>query len=222
MSANLSNPFPLVVLLSGEGSNLQAILDRIADGTVPAQIVAVISNRADAPGIARARHAGIATHIHDPRQFPDRSTYDRELIMLIDRYAPKLVVLAGFMRILTSEFVQYYHGRLINIHPSLLPKYKGLRTHQRAIEAGETEHGATVHYVTAELDSGPIILQSSIPIFTTDTAASLEQRVHHLEHQLYPEVIRRMASGDVQLRGDTVYLANKPLTSAQRLYSPQV
>ncbi len=206
-------PFPIVVLLSGEGSNLQAILDRITAGTIPAQIVAVISNRADAHGITRARNAGIDTYVLDPRQFPDRTIYDQELVTRIDRYAPKLVVLAGFMRILTAAFVQHYLGRLINIHPSLLPKHKGLRTHQRVIEAGDTEHGATVHYVTPELDSGPIILQSKISIQKTDTPASLEQRVHAVEHQLYPEVIRLIATGAVQLHAGTVYLTNKPLTS---------
>lgn len=221
MPVNPSTPFPIVVLLSGEGSNLQAIIDRIVDGFIPAQIMAVVSNRADAHGVTRARNAGITTQIIEPRLYPDRTTYDRELMTQIDRYAPKLVVLAGFMRILSAEFVQHYLGRLINIHPSLLPKHKGLRTHQRAIETGDIEHGATVHYVTPELDSGPIILQCKIPIQKTDTAASLEHRVHALEHRLYPEVIRRIATGEVQLRAGTVYLANKPLTSEQQVYTPQ-
>ena len=221
MSSNGVAPFPIVVLLSGEGSNLQAILDRIGDGTLPAQIVAVISNRADAHGITRARNAHIDTLILDPQLFPDRASYDQALITQIDQYAPKLIVLAGFMRILSNEFVEHYLGRLINIHPSLLPKYKGLHTHQRVIEAGESEHGASVHYVSPELDSGPIILQSKIPVQKTDTAASLQQRVHTIEHQLYPEAIRRIATGEVQLRAGTVYLMNKPLTSAQQLYTSQ-
>ena len=138
----------------------------------------------------------------------------------IDRYSPQLIVLAGFMRILTTEFVQHYTGRLINIHPSLLPKYKGLHTHQRALDAGDDEHGATVHFVTPELDSGPIILQMKVPILPNDTANDLQQRVHQAEHQLYPEALQRIATGRVQLRDDTVYLDNTPLTVTNRIFEP--
>lgn len=219
MSATHAQPFSLVVLISGEGSNLQAIIDAIQQGKLPVQIAAVISNRPDAAGLERAKRAGINTEVIEARSYVDRAAYDRALAKCIDHYAPQLIVLAGFMRILTDDFVRHYTGRLINIHPSLLPKYKGLNTHQRVLDAGDTEHGATVHYVTPELDSGPIILQARVPVLATDTADTLQQRVHQAEHRLYPEAICRIASGRVQLKGEIVYLDEQPITQLQQNFA---
>lgn len=216
MPTNSLQPMSLVILISGVGSNLQAIIDSIANGHLPAKILAVISNRPDAYGLERARRSGITTQVIEASVYPDRPAYDHALQHCIDTYAPQLVVLAGFMRILTEDFVRHYSGRLVNIHPSLLPKYKGLQTHQRVLDAGDHEHGATVHFVTPELDSGPIILQMKVSVLPNDTAVQLQQRVHQAEHQLYPEALRRMATGRVQLRGDTVYQDNAPLTDANR------
>lgn len=192
-----SNALPIVVLLSGQGSNLQAIIDAAAQQALPIEIKAVISNRADAYGLVRAEQAGIATAVLDHKRFANRQQYDHTLRELIDDYQPGLVVLAGFMRILSDQFVEHYLGRMINIHPSLLPKHKGLHTHQRAIEAGDKEHGASVHFVTPALDSGPIILQESTEILGNDTAESLAERVHAIEHRIYPEAIRRFACGEI-------------------------
>jgi len=182
---------PIVVLISGSGSNLQAIID--AD--LPIEIRAVISNRADAYGLTRAEAAGIATAVLDHKNFPDRESYDAALQALIDSYTPKLLVLAGFMRILSDGFVRHYEGRMMNIHPSLLPKYRGLDTHARAIEAGDKEAGCSVHFVTPELDAGPVIVQARVPIFENDTPETLAARVLEQEHRIYPEAIRRFAEG---------------------------
>ncbi len=216
MLTNPVQPLAIVVLISGDGSNLQAIIDNIASGQLSAKLVAVISNRDQAYGLERARRHGIPTQVIAATLHPDRTAYDQALMQCIDSYSPQLIVLAGFMRILTTEFVQHYAGRLINIHPSLLPKHKGLHTHQRALDAGDNEHGATVHFVTPELDSGPIILQMKVPILPNDTAEELQQRVHQAEHQLYPEALRRIATGRVQLRGDIVYVDNSPVTAINR------
>jgi phosphoribosylglycinamide formyltransferase-1 len=169
----------IVVLISGKGSNLQAILDRCRQDGAPdsAEITRVISNTPDAFGLTRARKAGITTLTIDHRQFPSREAFDAELMREIDAQRPDLVVLAGFMRILTAEFVTHYRGRLINIHPSLLPKYTGLHTHRRALEAGDKEHGATVHFVTEQLDGGPAILQARIAINAGDTEQALAARL---------------------------------------------
>ena len=163
-------PCNVVVLISGSGSNLQALIDSVAHDGNPARIAAVISNRADAYGLQRAKQAGIATELLDHKQFDGREAFDAALIQAIDAHQPDLVVLAGFMRILTPGFVQHYAGRLLNIHPSLLPKYKGLHTHQRALEAGDSEHGCSVHFVTEELDGGPLVVQAVLPVMADDTA----------------------------------------------------
>ena len=173
-----SNPLRIVVLISGSGTNLQALIDQIHQGDTPARVVAVISNRADAYGLQRAEQAGIPARVLSHRDFDSREAYDTALRALIDTYHPDLIVLAGFMRILSDNFVRHYQGRMINIHPSLLPHYKGLNTHQRAIEAGDTEHGCSVHYVTPELDGGPVILQAGVPIDASDPPESLAQKVH--------------------------------------------
>lgn len=185
---------PIVVLISGSGSNLQSIIDAARED-LPVTIRAVISNKANAYGLVRAREAGIATEVLDHKEFPDRESYDAALQQLIDSYQPGLVVLAGFMRILTDDFVRHYAGRMMNIHPSLLPKYRGLNTHARAIEAGDSEAGCTVHFVTPELDAGPPILQARVPVHSDDSPESLAARVLEQEHRIYPEAIRLFAEG---------------------------
>lgn len=209
----------LVVLISGNGSNLQAIIDAIRTGELNAEIRAVISNNPDAYGLIRARQAGIPAKVLDHRQYTNRETYDQALQTLLDEYQPQLVVLAGFMRILTADFVNYYHGRMLNIHPSLLPKYQGLNTHQRVLQAGDKIHGVSVHFVTPELDGGPVILQAEVPILPGDTADDLAQRVHQQEHVIYPLVIRWIAEGRLMLRDKMVLFDGKPLTEQQRRYS---
>jgi phosphoribosylglycinamide formyltransferase-1 len=189
----------VVVLLSGTGSNLQAMIDRLHGVDQPARIRAVISNRADAFGLQRAREAGIETRVLDHRTFEGREAFDAALMDLIDTFSPRLVVLAGFMRILSATFVRHYQGRLINIHPSLLPLYKGLHTHQRVLEAGDQEHGCSVHFVTEELDGGPLVVQAVVSVESDDSPSSLAQRVHAQEHQIYPLAIRWFAEGRLSL-----------------------
>ena len=176
----------IVVLISGRGSNLQSILQ--AD--LPGEVTAVISNRTDAGGLEYAQQHGIPTAVVSHKDYPDRAAFDDALAREIDSYQPQLVVLAGFMRILTPEFVRHYRGRLINIHPSLLPAYPGLDTHARAIADGVKIHGCTVHYVTEALDHGPIIVQAAVPVLKNDTPATLAARVLHEEHRIYPQAIR--------------------------------
>jgi len=218
----MSLPLKLVVLISGNGSNLGAIIREIQQGKLDAQIVQVISNRPDAYGLTRAKDANIPTTIINHEDYDSRESFDKSLSQAIDQYQPDLVVLAGFMRILSDEFVEHYMGRLINIHPSLLPKYQGLNTHQRVLEAGETEHGVTVHYVIPELDSGPVILQASIPVLESDDAKSLKTRIHQVEHLVYPEAIRRIASGQVTFRNNVVYFNNQPISSEQCQFAIEV
>jgi phosphoribosylglycinamide formyltransferase-1 len=194
----------VVVLISGNGSNLQALIDSSKRAGRDYRVAAVISNRPDAYGLQRATAAGIAQHCLQHTQFAGRAEFDRALQLKIDHYNPGLVVLAGFMRILTPEFVQHYHGRLLNIHPSLLPQYRGLDTHQRAIEAGERLHGASVHFVTKELDGGPVILQSRVPVLPNDTAGTLAARVHTQEHIIYPLVVEWYAKGRLRMQGDEI------------------
>ncbi|MES2870051.1 MAG: phosphoribosylglycinamide formyltransferase [Pseudomonadota bacterium] len=189
----------VVVLLSGTGSNLQALIDNNEVKDSPARIRAVISNRADAYGLQRAKDAGIDTRVLDHKAFEGREAFDAALIKIIDEFNPKLVVLAGFMRILSADFVRHYQGRLLNIHPSLLPKYKGLHTHQRALEAGDREHGCSVHFVTEELDGGPLVVQAVIPVESNDSPDSLAQRVHTQEHRIYPLAVRWFAEGRLSL-----------------------
>jgi phosphoribosylglycinamide formyltransferase-1 len=203
-------PLPVVVLISGRGSNLQAILDSAQAAGY--QVRGVISNRAEAAGLERARAAGVATRVLDNRNFPDRVGFDRALMELVDSFAPGLVVLAGFMRILTEAFVVHYRGRLLNIHPSLLPAYRGLETHQRVLTAGEKEHGASVHFVTEELDGGPVVLQARVPVLPGDTPDGLAARVLAQEHRIYPEVIGWYARGRLRLAGEVVYLDDRPLS----------
>lgn len=206
-------PLPLVILISGEGTNLQAILDQCAQGTLPARVSAVISNRAEARGLQRAAAAAIPTHVLLPAEYADREQYDAALTEVIDRHTPGLVVLAGFLRILSDAFVHHYRGRLLNIHPSLLPKYRGLHTHRRVLEAGEREHGCSVHFVTEELDGGPVIAQAKVPVRPDDTEATLRARVQEQEHRLYPEVIGWCAAGRLRLQDGHVLRDGKLVNS---------
>lgn len=201
----------LVVLVSGSGSNLQAFIDACASGALHADISCVISNRADAYGLVRAQQAGIATEVLSHRDYDSRESYDRALLALVQRYQPDLVILAGFMRILTPEFVQPLYGKLMNIHPSLLPKYPGLHTHQRALDAGDSEAGVTVHFVSAELDAGPVILQARVPVLATDTADSLALRVLQQEHIIYPLAARWFIGGRLRCDEQHAYLDEQPL-----------
>jgi len=197
---------PIVVLISGTGSNLRAIADRAADGTLPVDIRAVISDKPEAKGLAWAAAQGIPTAALAPRDYPDRAAFDRALADTVASYAPGLVVLAGFMRILGDAFVERFAGRLVNIHPSLLPKYRGLHTHRRALEAGDREHGASVHFVTGELDGGPVVLQARVPVRDGDDEATLAARVLAQEHLIYPECIGWFAAGRLRLRDGCVFL----------------
>ena len=210
MTSNSHNtetaPKNIVVLISGSGSNLQAIIDAISAGTVNGNIKMVISNKADAYGLTRSEQAGIPNCVISHTEYPDRDSFDKALIAEIDSHQPDLVVLAGFMRIFTPEFVNHYTGRMLNIHPSLLPKYKGLNTHQRALDDGEFRHGCTVHFVTEELDGGPLALQAEVDILAGDDADILQQRVHKAEHRIYPLAVQwfcqdrlQLVSGQVQL-----------------------
>jgi phosphoribosylglycinamide formyltransferase-1 len=203
-SENMYNAEPppdsnIVVLISGGGSNLQAIINACNDMELPAKVAAVISNKTDAYGLVRAKKAGIPTEVLDHTQFDSREVYDAELLHIINRYQPELVVLAGFMRILTPDFVRYFSGRMLNIHPSLLPKYPGLKTHERALKSGDKEHGATVHFVTEELDGGPNIIQAVVPILDDDRPIDLAKRVLHEEHIIYPIAIRWFILGRLKM-----------------------
>ena len=202
----------LVVLISGSGSNLQAIIDAIKNSGLDAEIKAVISNQANATGLERASRENIKTHIIDHKKFPDRESFDQAMIEIIDPLKPDLVVLAGFMRILSNDFIDHFHHHLINIHPSLLPKYKGLNTHQLAIDNNDVIHGASVHYVSHELDSGPVVIQAEIPVLATDKAETLASRVLKEEHKIYPMVIKMVTEGRLTFDNDQLNLDDKHLT----------
>ncbi len=203
---------PIVVLISGNGSNLQALIDAARqDGRFV--IRGVISNRSDAAGLARANDAHIPTRVIEHTQFADRAAFDEALAREIDSFEPGLVVLAGFMRILTSDFVNHYAGRMINIHPSLLPALQGLHTHRRALEAGVSEHGASVHFVTDELDGGPVVAQVRVAVRADDSESVLAERVLQREHELLPQVVNWFAEGTLQLRDHAVWLHGSPITA---------
>lgn len=201
----------VAVLISGSGSNLQALIDGQQAGDLPIEIVAVISNRPDVYGLTRAAQADIPTVLLDHKAFSNREEFDQQLMQVIDDYSPDLVVLAGFMRILTPQFTQHYLGRMLNIHPSLLPKFQGLHTHQRALDARETRHGVTVHFVTAELDGGPSAIQASVPIINSDDASSLAKRVQRQEHIIYPLAVKWFAEGRLVMKENRAYLDNELL-----------
>ncbi|MDH6150381.1 MULTISPECIES: phosphoribosylglycinamide formyltransferase [Paraburkholderia] len=196
----------LVILISGRGSNMEAIVRACASEGWPARIAAVIANRPDAAGLAFAASHGIATAVVDHRQYPDRDSFDAALAEQIDAIAPDLVVLAGFMRVLSERFVDHYAGRMLNVHPSLLPSFPGLKTHQQALDAGVRFHGASVHFVTSKLDHGPIVLQSAVPVEAGDTAQTLATRVLATEHIIYPRAVRWFVEGRLALDGSRVTL----------------
>jgi phosphoribosylglycinamide formyltransferase-1 len=204
-------PARLAVLVSGRGSNLQAFIDACANGTLDARICVVISNNPGAEGLRRASEAGIPACCIDHREYASREEFDAALATEVARREADLVILAGFMRILTPVFIGPFSGRLLNVHPSLLPKYPGLDTHQRALDAGDKEAGVTVHFVTLELDGGPPIIQARVPVLPGDTASALAARVIELEHVIYPLAAQWHISGRLQLRTSGVYLDGKPI-----------
>jgi len=195
----------IVILISGRGSNMEALLD----AGLPARVAAVISNNPQAKGLAAAQRRGVATAVVDHRAYPGRAAFDAALAAEIDRHRPDLVALAGFMRVLTEPFIERYHGRLMNIHPSLLPALPGLDTHRRALAAGARVHGCTVHFVTPVVDSGPIILQAKVPIEPGDTEERLAARVLKEEHRIYPEAVRGFLEGRIRLGSDGAVIVDK-------------
>ncbi|WP_018625618.1 phosphoribosylglycinamide formyltransferase [Kangiella aquimarina] len=199
----------IVVLISGNGSNLQAIIDSVKNGAIEGRISAVISNRPGVYGLERAEKSDIPALTVDHTEFASRSDFEQALSQTIDQFQPDVLVLAGFMRILSSEFVQHYLGKMLNIHPSLLPKYPGLNTHRRVLENGDKEHGTSVHFVTAELDGGPIIAQRSIHVTADDTEESLQQKIQQQEHKLYPEVVGWLCNGRLQFKNGQAWLDNQ-------------
>jgi phosphoribosylglycinamide formyltransferase 1 len=201
----------IVILISGSGTNLQAIIDAVKQGRIHGSIAAVISNRADAMGLQRAQRENINTAIVDQNEYPDRTAYDEALIAEIDKYNPGLVVLAGFMRILSDKFISHYQDAILNIHPSLLPDFKGLHTHRRVLESSRQVHGASVHFVSNELDSGPVVIQAQVPVLPGDTEETLGGRVLQQEHIIYPMAIAWYIEGRLQLKDNEVLLDNKVL-----------
>lgn len=186
---------PIVILISGRGTNMRVIAERAAAGSLPVDVRVVVSDQPAAEGLQTAAAMNIATRVLEPRKFPDRPSYDRALIELLAQFQPQLVVLAGFMRILTPQFIGAFAGRILNVHPSLLPKYPGLHTHRRALEAGETVHGVSVHFVTEQLDGGPVVLQAEVPVLPGDSEKTLSARVQQGEHRIYPQAIDWFARG---------------------------
>ena len=209
----------LAVLISGRGSNLQALIDACAEQDFPAQIACVISNRPDVKGLERAAAAGIETIVIDHKSFPDRTSFERELDNAIRGVRIELICLAGFMRLLTADFVIAWHNRLINIHPSLLPAFRGTQAPRQAIEAGARISGCTVHFVRPEMDNGPIILQAAVPVKQGDTTESLAARILKAEHECYPEAIRLIAGGHVRIEGNRVLFKDSSTTVA--LWRPE-
>lgn len=210
-------PLPVVILISGRGSNMQAIAERASSGALPIDIRAVISDKSAAPGLQVAQSLGLTTRVLQPQQFADRASYDLALADLIATFEPGLVVLAGFMRILTAGFIDRFADRILNIHPSLLPKYRGLHTHRRALEAKDCEHGVSVHFVTLELDGGPVIMQSCIEVRADDTEASLSARVQRQEHSIYAQTIELYARGRLVLRDGRAWLDGEALSNPIRI-----
>lgn len=201
----------IVILISGGGTNLQAIIDAVKAGEINATISAVISSRANAKGLERARKEHINAVVIDQDEYQDRISYDQALISEIDKYKPELIALAGFMRILSDEFINHYKHTILNIHPSLLPEFRGLHTHRRVLEASKRIHGASVHFVSNELDSGPVVIQAEVPVLADDTEATLAARVLHQEHVIYPLAIAWYIDGRLKVNDNTVQLNNKIL-----------
>ncbi len=197
----------VAILISGRGSNMAALIEAAKDPSYPAEIVAVISNRPDAPGLAKAREAGLIAEAIDHKAFSSRSDFEAALEARLEAHVIDLVVLAGFLRLMTAAFVESWSGRMINIHPALLPAFPGLATHERALEAGVRVHGCTVHYVTPGMDEGPIIAQAAVPVLPGDSAAELGARVLRAEHKLYPAALARVARGEAPIMGERVEIA---------------
>lgn len=210
----------IVILISGRGSNMVSILETVASGALPVQVAAVFSNRVDAAGLDVARSRGIRAEALDHRSYADRAAFDAAMVQLIDACVPDLVVLAGFMRILSDAFVEHYAGRLINIHPSLLPSFPGLHTHRQALEAGVRIHGCSVHFVTPQLDHGPIIVQAAVPVHEADDEATLAARVLAQEHVIYPVAIRWFVEGRLALVDGKVRLGQLSSTSSALISPP--
>lgn len=209
----MTSPLPVAVVISGRGSNMEAIARAALAPGSGYRVVRVIADRESAGGLARAASLGIPTSVVPARKFADRTSFDAALAAEIDATGARLIALAGFMRILSAEFVQRFEGRLLNIHPSLLPLYKGLDTHARAIAAGDSHHGASVHYVTAELDGGPVVMQGRLRLRPGETPETVSARVHTLEHIIYPHVCSLIANGRVECRGASVYFDGEPLSA---------
>jgi phosphoribosylglycinamide formyltransferase-1 len=212
----MNSPAAAVILISGRGTNLQAIIDKTAAHQLPIEIRAVISNNSNALGLERARKAGLRTYVVDHRAFAARAEFDSALMQVIDNHQPQLVILAGFMRILGKEFIRHYHGRLINIHPSLLPEFPGLNTPARALQSGAVRHGASVHFVTDAVDGGPVILQAMVPVKPGDTVQMLAERVLKEEHRIYPLAIQWLAEGGAKLHEGRIFLDGKCQTEPIR------
>jgi len=213
----MKQPIRIAILISGSGSNLQAIIDHQKQHSHEYEIALVLSNKADAYGLIRAQNANIPTQVIEHANFASREEFDQALQTKIETEQVDLIVLAGFMRILTPAFTQHFLGKMLNIHPSLLPKYTGLNTHQRALEAGDTEHGLSIHFVTPELDSGPVILQAKVPIIERDTEESLKEKVHQQEHLAYPLVILWFAQGKLEFKAHQTWFEQTLLTKPQQL-----
>ncbi len=223
----ITTPYPIAVLISGTGSNLQALIQAQQTGALNLRIVTVISNEPTAPGLKHAQAAGIPTHVIEHRQYTHRTDFDQALLTTLEHYSLELIVLAGFMRRLTPEFVHHFYGKLINLHPALLPKFKGLNTFQRALDANELEHGSTVHFVSPELDAGPIISQARFPILQHDSVTDLKRKAKALEHHLLPLTLKWFVQGLISLQSHQVHMANKPsgpegtdLTKIIRIFLP--
>lgn len=204
---------PIVILISGRGSNMHAIAERAASGDLPVEVRAVVSDKAEAAGLATAAAMNIPTRSLSAREFADRASYDQALAALVQSFEPKLVVLAGFMRILSPGFIAAFADRILNIHPSLLPLYRGLHTHRRALEAGDSLHGCSVHFVTEELDGGPLVIQSQVKVLPGDSENSLSARVQQQEHRIYSQAIDWFARGRLQLRDQRAWLDGQPLAA---------
>ena len=207
----LAERLPIAILISGRGSNMQAIAERAAARALPVEVRVVVSDQPAAPGLQTAAAMQLPTEVLSPRDFPDKAGYERALAELIARRGAKLIVLAGFMRILSPQFIAAFAGRILNVHPSLLPKYRGLHTHRRVLEAGDPLHGVSIHFVTEELDGGPVIVQSRIPVRAGDTEATLSARVQRQEHRIYSLAIDWLARGRLVLRDNHPWLDGKRL-----------
>ncbi len=208
-----AGPVPVVILISGRGSNMRVIAEQASRCDLPIVVSAVISDRADAAGLVTAGALGIPVATLSPRAFGDRTAFDVALADLIESYAPRLLVLAGFMRILSPAFTAAFSGRTLNIHPSLLPLYRGLHTHRRVLDAGDAQHGASVHFVTEELDGGPVVIQGRVPVLPGDTEATLSARVQRLEHRIFPEAVDWFARGRLEYRAGQAWLDGTPLAA---------